>query len=500
MNLKSFYTILVGLFILNFGNAQSYEGDILRFSSHNFSGNARFLAVGGAFTSVGADLSNVSYNPGGIGMFRNSVAQVSIGVQHVLTRSTFNNEETIDQKISAIIPNFAFVFASKKVASNRLFRGTSYGIAFNRLGDFQYKEKIEAFRTQPYSSISWNWVNEMSDVYNGAFTNETTVNDVSFETYTGFYGYLVNFDSSILDYSSPIIDSFQQTRFTDVKGGKNEMLIAVGTNYLDKLYIGASLGIPILNYERSTKFLEVDKFNAVSNTFFNEFSLEQDYKSEGLGFNFKLGAIYAPLKWFRLGLAFQTPERMSMTERYSSKLSSKMDFGSYEIESGEGTFDYVLRLPWRIQSGISFIIKKNGFISVDYEAVGYSSMRYNFDNDYIEIEDAINSNLKAKYKVGHQLRVGGEAVIKKLRLRAGYNYTTSPIKSSFAVKEYNFSRHTFSGGFGIMLNKFALDFAYQHLLSKQFELAYEASDHQSVSVQRSLIRGMGVISFSYKLN
>jgi long-subunit fatty acid transport protein len=498
--LKNFFILIIGILCLQLVSAQSYEGDILRFSSHNFSGNARFVAVGGAFTSVGADLSNLSYNPGGIGMFRNSVAQVSLGVQNTQTKSNYVNETSSDQKTNVIIPNFAFVFASKKVGSNRLFRGTSYGIAFNRLGDFQYKEKIAAYRTEPFSSISWNWVKEMSDTYNGAYTNETSLNDVSFETYTGFYGYLVNFDSALLDYSSPVVDSFQQSRYVDVKGSKNEMLIAIGSNFLDKWYFGASLGIPILSYERSSKFLEKDKNNASINTFFNEFTLEQDYKTEGLGFNFKLGTIYAPVQWLRLGLAFQTPERMSMTERYSSVLTSNMDFGTYEIETGEGTFDYVMRLPWRMQSGLSFIIKKNGFIAVDYEAVGYSSMRYSFDTDYAEIEDAINANIKAKYKVGHQLRVGGEVVIKKLRLRAGYHFTSSPLKTSYAVKEFNFSRQAYSGGFGFMFDKFAIDFAYQHAISKQFELAYEAPNLQSVGIQRTLNRGMGIVSFSYKLN
>lgn len=499
MKLKNFFTLIICFLLALKVNGQSYEGDILRFSSHNFSGNARFVAVGGAFTSVGADLSNVSYNPGGIGMFRNSVAQLSLGVQNVQTNATYVNEQEVDQKTNVIVPNFAFVFASKK-SGRGLFRGTSYGIAFNRLADFQYKEKIDAFRTQPYSSISWSWVKEMSDVYNGAFTNETSLNDVSFETYAGFYGYLVNFDSSVLDYSSPVIDSFQQTRYVDVKGGKNEMLIAVGTNYLDKLYFGASLGIPILNYERNSRLLEQDENNASVNSFFNEFTLEQDYKTEGLGFNFKLGAIYAPVQWLRFGLAFQTPERMSMTERYSTVLSSKMDFGNYEIETGEGTFDYVLRLPWRMQSGLSFIIKKNGFIAVDYEAVGYSSMRYSFSNDFAEIEDAINASLKAKYKIGHQVRVGGEAVIKKLRLRAGYHYTSSPLRTSYAIKDFNFSRHAYSGGFGFMFDKFAIDFAYQHSISKQFELAYATTDIASVGIQRTLNRGMGIVSFSYKLN
>lgn len=488
------------LFASSITSAQGYEADILRFSSRNYAGSARFIAVGGAFSSVGADMSNFAYNPAGVGMYRNSIAQFSAGVNYSKLESEYFGNEENDFKINGSIPSLGFVFTKNKPSKNGLFRGSAIGLGFNRQGEYNSSEKISALNTTPRSSISWNWANEMSDVYNGEFTNETSIDQVSFNTYTGFYGYLANFDSAILDYTSPVIDTFEQTRYVDTRGGKNEIVVAVGTNYLDKLFIGGSLGIPLINYKRESRMIEEDAAISDVNSFFNEFELKEDYKTEGIGFNFKLGALYKVNRWFRIGGAFQTPERISFTERYSSTLTSNMDFGNYEIESGEGVFQYRVRLPWRANFGTSFFFKDKGFVAIDYEAVGYNSMSYTFENDFREFSDEINANLKAKYKVGHNVRVGLEGVVNKLRLRAGYTFAGSPIKNEFQVESANFTRHTFAGGLGLVFDRIAVDLAYQHNVSKQFEQPYTVANKEVSGINKNVTQGLGVVTISYKLN
>lgn len=502
---KIFLSFLVAIASMQLA-AQGYEADILRFSTNNYSGSARFTATGGAFGSVGSDISNFSFNPGGIGMYRNSLVQITFGANYSKYNSRYFNNTAQDVKVKATLPSIGIVFANKKASKNSLFRGSAFGIAFNRLGEYNYSEKIEAFNTSSGSSISWNWANEMSSVYNGAFVNETSLDEVSFNTYAGFYGYLANFDSAVLDYTSPVVDSFLQTRYVDSKGGKNEMVLSAGANYLDKLYFGASIGLPLVNYTRETRFIESDTANASVNTFFNEFELKEDYKTEGIGVNMRLGLIYKVNDWLRVGGGFQTPERIGLTERYSSILMANFDpnsvtsTNSYNIETGEGVFDYRVRLPWRANIGASLFFKDKGFLSASYEAIGYNSMRYTFGNDFREVSDLINLGLKAKYQVGHNLRVGLEGVIDKFRIRGGYAFSGSPIKKDFVVEGFDFSRHTVSGGFGFVFNKIALDFAYQHNLSKQFEQPYTVDNAVVSGINRSINQGIGMISLAYKLN
>ena len=63
--------------------AQS-AGDLLRLSQYNYSfSTARSAALGGAFTSLGADLSSIGINPAGLGMYRGS----EFGISPTLTSS-----------------------------------------------------------------------------------------------------------------------------------------------------------------------------------------------------------------------------------------------------------------------------------------------------------------------------------------------------------------------------------------------------------------------------
>lgn len=489
--------------------AQNYESDALKFSMQNYSGSARYTALGGAFSSVGADISNLSHNPAGIGMYRSSVFQASLGVNYAKLNSTFYGEENQDLKVSVNMPNLGAIFATNKPSKNGMIRSAAFGIGLMRLADYNANEKISTFNTNPFSSITWSWADEMNNVFGTTNVDLdqdlVNLNNLSFETYNGYYGYLVNYDSLTLAnagyaYTSPVIDSFQQTRYVDTKGGKNEMVISGGANYLDKLYFGASIGIPFINYEKDTRFIEEDAANSETHTFFNEFELKQNYKTEGVGFNLKLGAIYKVNDWLRVSGAFHTPERLSFSETYTSYLYSSTDFGITNYDEIVGEFDYKLRLPWKANAGFSLFYKKNGFIAVDYEAIGYNSTKYDFGNNFQETSDAINAGIKAKYQVGHNVRIGLEGVVKKLRLRGGYNYTGSPIRSDYAVDGYDFTRHTISGGFGFVFEKIALDFAYQHHISNQFEQPYTVESINVSGINKNLTQGSAIVSFAYKLN
>ena len=61
------------LFFSLFASAQNEE-DAIRFSRISPFGTARSAAMGGAFGALGGDLSTLSTNPGGIGVFRKSEA------------------------------------------------------------------------------------------------------------------------------------------------------------------------------------------------------------------------------------------------------------------------------------------------------------------------------------------------------------------------------------------------------------------------------------------
>ena len=53
------------------GKAQN-EFDVLRYSNIEHYGDARFNAMGGSFGALGANMSSLSINPGGLGVFKSS--------------------------------------------------------------------------------------------------------------------------------------------------------------------------------------------------------------------------------------------------------------------------------------------------------------------------------------------------------------------------------------------------------------------------------------------
>ena len=91
------YFLFLVLFTVLYQNttAQS-ESDALRYGRYYYTGTARYAAMGGAFGALGADISNLSNNPAGLGMFRKNQITLTPGVSINSSKSIF----------SGIIANF----------------------------------------------------------------------------------------------------------------------------------------------------------------------------------------------------------------------------------------------------------------------------------------------------------------------------------------------------------------------------------------------------------
>lgn len=51
-----------------------------KFAENSLTGTARYVGMGGAMEALGADISTISSNPAGLGLFRKSMASFSAGV------------------------------------------------------------------------------------------------------------------------------------------------------------------------------------------------------------------------------------------------------------------------------------------------------------------------------------------------------------------------------------------------------------------------------------
>src|SRR5450756_860953 len=72
------------------------EEDALRYSQLFYGGTARFMSMGGAFTALGGDLSGISLNPAGTGVFRSSEFSLTPQLFYNNTSSLWNSSQSKD--------------------------------------------------------------------------------------------------------------------------------------------------------------------------------------------------------------------------------------------------------------------------------------------------------------------------------------------------------------------------------------------------------------------
>lgn len=74
----------MGMMALPMSAQETYEN--AKITKQDLNGTARYVGMGGAMEALGADISTISSNPAGIGMFRRSSVSISGGLQSELFR------------------------------------------------------------------------------------------------------------------------------------------------------------------------------------------------------------------------------------------------------------------------------------------------------------------------------------------------------------------------------------------------------------------------------
>ena len=84
---------------------------MLKLSQYNYSfGTARSAALGGAFTSLGADLASMAINPAGLGMYQSSDVGFSPSVTSSTMKSNYGGFSASDSKTQFSVGNLAAAF------------------------------------------------------------------------------------------------------------------------------------------------------------------------------------------------------------------------------------------------------------------------------------------------------------------------------------------------------------------------------------------------------
>ena len=467
MNHKIF--VLSILIITAFSLKAQNEIDALRYSQQNMYGSARVSSMSGAFGALGGDFSGLSYNPAGIGMYQ--FTEVTFSPSLTLNNTTsYDNKiinfndityyEKYDEDISqGSLGNIGFIFSTPK--NDTEWKRINIGIGLNQLAN--YNKNIYINTINNTSSLADN----LLSIAQGKQINEL---DAFFGS-PAFWSDIIDLENNTVDtslnqylydngnYISHILSDGQkrQTHQLNSNGDMHEFVLSVGTSYDEKLYLGATVGIPTFEYSEIIKHREDILSDTINNL--GSFEYMQNLYANGEGVNIKIGVIYRLNEKIKLGGALHSPTIFTIQEEFSTITQANFKDTSYRESSPVNFFEYELTTPWKAIASISANINENILISCDYELIDYTNSYLNAKNyrneDGTEIFSLENNTIDNIYHKSENIRLGIEMKVDPFSLRAGYARNSSPFKDNDEL-----SRENFSFGAGVNYNSYYFDFAY----------------------------------------
>jgi hypothetical protein len=488
--------------------------DAVRYSWYTQNGSARSLAIGGAMGALGGDLTSNFVNPAGIGFYRTNEASLTTGFLMNRSAMGYANKVFNESKNALTIGTIGFAIARQNEYNQN--KSNAYSIAITQNANFNNIIRYKGLNN--ISSLSQVWADEFKS--SGKKIDDlTSLNP--FTVAPALYTYLIDTIQRPTDviikaapeYILEAKEALQQEITKTTKGGVYEIGLSYAGNDGEKFVWGLSAGIPIINYESNTLFVESDT-SARTNNHFKSFTYNDNFTTTGIGFNAKLGIIYRPKEYIRLGLAVHTPTYMALTDSRQVTLKTEVEnpIETFEVKSDVFTNDkrgevkYLQNAPWKAILSASYVFreiedvtKQRGFISADIEYVRHTGTKFSSDEEVPTAEDnayykQLNSVIKDIYKGNINARVGAEIKFNTIMGRVGFGYYGNPYKDA-PVKA---NKMTLSGGLGYRNKGFFADLTYVHLMSKDFDVPYRLQNTQTLYASVNQTRGNIVATFGVK--
>ncbi len=469
----------------NFLLAQG-TNDALRFSSFNPEGSARAIGVHGTMGALGADFSVAAVNPAGLAWYRKGEITFTPGFLLANTRSTLlsgqGNSEISESKGNLHFGNVGIVFTSDPSGPD--WRAFNFALGVNRIQNFNRQFYFEG---NSRGSI----IDRFQEIANSSTGLDQLEAGPAFDAGAIYDFNNDGFYDSDVELAPDAIIRRKQT--INTSGAMQELVMAFGANYKDVLMIGASIGLPSVRYSEIKNYDEDDLDSAIP--FFDNLQYEENLRTNGVGFNTKVGVVIRPVQMFRLGAAVHTPTRLRLEDNYSSQITyNYTESGQAQTGTGrspEGNFRYTLVTPWRFLGHAAMIIGKKGFISAETEYVHYGRAKLRF-RDFPQDEEDANQRIADRLASALNLRLGGEYAHNRFRFRTGIGV------SSAGLKEATSPNVSLSGGFGIRAEMFFLDVAYRHAVLDQLYRPYLTAQAPEQVVSSRSTRSLAVMTLGFR--
>ena len=470
---------LVGLSLNAF--AQDPD-DVLKYSWFAPHGTPRSNSLGGAMGSLGGDMSSSHINPAGLGFYKSS--------EFLLTSKFSNKTNSVDyfktntsvssNKIN--LGNLGVVLADGRKKNN--WSSTAFSISYTQVADYNNHYGLSGKNT--YSSFTEKFADQLYDTESSlTAAQQNFIYGSSLAIQSNLVTPIFDKNGDITDYRTTIpIGNLNQKNDVVTKGGYNELAFGWGGNIEDKLYLGASFTLPMINFSKTNYFGETGHFD-----FYEESS------SKGFGLGAKFGLIYKAQPFLRFGFTYHTPQLISFRDAISADMYSNAlpnGLSSYDLMNNfknnfyPASYDYAMTTPAKaIVSSSYFFANPSkptqplGFISADIEWVTYAGTRfYSNDNnqDVVSYYNDLNYIIKNTYQNNINIKIGSEVKLNgNWMARAGSAFYGSPYKDA----GFKASQFVLSGGIGYRTEKHFIDLTIMNTMVKDAIFPYRLTEKSS---------------------
>ena len=463
----------------------------LSFTSHNY-GTARSMAMGNAFTALGADMVSASLNPAGVGMYVSGdvsfTPMISVAKSSSTGESYYDVASSADNRLTRfVVPNFGIVVPVSM--STGWLTNANFAVSYNRIADFNQKRLMGSLDHSADSSLA-GYFSKFAE----EFSNDLSFNSNGVMEYGDpfCWGAVLANNTGLISRNGDLWNSnnigsdaiVDQYSTLETLGAVDEWSFAGGFNILDKVYLGVAIGIQGIDYTRNTYYGEGYRYAEGDSGLVDQL-LSTDYWQStyfyGTGHNFKFGVTARPFNWLRVGVAYHTPTFYSLEISYAGAMQTVTS----HIEPGTDSEDIIenyaespyfeeyginswrFRTPSRLLTGVAVTLGKRAILSVDYERSWYQTTRLQESTIY-GLDEVYKDYIKEVFKGNSTLRLGAEFyALPMLALRAGYIWSGSGIKEGYEYaltsRPLPTKQSFLTAGVGLHLSQSAyLDLAYQY--------------------------------------
>lgn len=437
--------ILLPLLALAFtAQAQdSYMNERITNSSNDVIGTSRYVGMGGALGALGADMSVISWNPAGIGLYRKNDIALTMGglwgKSHISEENrgkfTFDqiglvyNIKTGGETCPYI--NFAFNYQKKKNFNYNFYADNP---DLHELSQMDQLAELTDWDTGKQSNLAG------MALVNGYFLPQTLKDNLG--------NPVLDEEGNPVKYQKNVKSSLNNEYTHHSEGSLQSFDFNLSTNINDRAFVGLTVGVDAMHYRGWTWYREYDFLDGKA-----RYDLNNDIRITGTGVNVKLGTIIRPIEDnpFRFGFVVETPTWYRLKnstlfdlQREPNNLGSKIEPWE-NVDLDGNLFRFNVRSPWKVRTSIGSTVGSTFAWDVDYEFAAYAGMGMGYPRDIYadgsttgNVKDkAMNEFTRENLRGTHTLRAGVEVnATKNLAFRLGYNLCTSAYKKNIGFDQY----------------------------------------------------------------